>query len=124
MIAVDTSAFIAYLQNQKTIVTDKIDDALRFNNVVLPSIVLTELLTDPKLPKDTISNLMLLRILEPTEGFWIRAGLSRAKIIEKKLKARLADTLIAQLCIDHEVPLLTLDNDFHHFAKYCGLKLL
>jgi predicted nucleic acid-binding protein len=41
-----------------------------------------------------------------------------------KTKAKLADTLIAQLCIDHEVPLITRDRDFSHFQKFCGLKLL
>jgi predicted nucleic acid-binding protein len=30
---------------------------------------------------------------------------------------RLADTLIAQSCIDHHVPLITRDVDFRHFAK-------
>jgi len=36
----------------------------------------------------------------------------------------LADTLIAQSCIDYRVPLITRDSDFRHFAKYCGLILL
>ena len=65
-----------------------------------------------------------LPILEITENFWQRAGLNRAKIIAKKLKARLADTLIAQSCIDHKAPLLTGDTDFRDFVKYCGLTLL
>jgi predicted nucleic acid-binding protein len=47
-----------------------------------------------------------------------------AKLRAKELKAKLADTLIAQLCIDHEVPLITRDRDISHFQKFCGLKLL
>jgi predicted nucleic acid-binding protein len=35
----------------------------------------------------------------------------------------LGDALIAQSCIDHDVPLITRDTDFRHFAKHCGLKL-
>ena len=124
MIAIDTSAFIAYLQNHKTSVTNLVDEALKINNAAIPSIVLTELLSDPKLPNEIRTNLSQLPLLEPKTGFWIRAGLNRAIILEKKLKARLADTLIMQICIDNNVALLTLDKDFKHFAKYCGLKLI
>jgi predicted nucleic acid-binding protein len=34
----------------------------------------------------------------------------------------LADTLIAQACLDHEVPLVTRDPDFRHF-RTAGLRL-
>ncbi len=60
---------------------------------------------------------------EITKNYWQRAGINRSKLISKKLKARLADTLIAQSCIDHQVPLITRDTDFRHFVKYCGLSL-
>jgi len=38
------------------------------------------------------------------------------------MSSDLADTLIAQICIDHDVPLITRDKDFRHFAKH-GLRL-
>lgn len=38
-------------------------------------------------------------------------------------KAKLADTLIAQACLDHRVPLVTRDLDFRHFAA-AGLVLI
>jgi predicted nucleic acid-binding protein len=44
-------------------------------------------------------------------------------LITKGFKARLADALIAQACIDSDVALITRDRDFRHFAKHCGLKL-
>lgn len=47
----------------------------------------------------------------------------RAILIKKKLKTRLADTLIAQSCIDHQIPLITCDGDCKHFGKYGGLEL-
>jgi predicted nucleic acid-binding protein len=64
-----------------------------------------------------------LPLLEPTPGFWERAGLLRASIVARRHKARLADTLIAQTCIDHGVPLVTRDLDFRHFVG-AGLTLL
>ena len=64
-----------------------------------------------------------LPLLEITEGYWERAGALRARILSQKLKAKLADTLIAQSCLDHDVALVTRDGDFRHFAAR-GLKLL
>jgi predicted nucleic acid-binding protein len=42
------------------------------------------------------------------------------KRIAKRL-ARLADALIAQLCLDHGVHLITRDRDFRAFAEAAGL---
>lgn len=33
-------------------------------------------------------------------------------MLSLRKKARLADTLIAQLCLDHQLPLITRDSDF------------
>ncbi|MHB8420480.1 MAG: PIN domain-containing protein [Myxococcales bacterium] len=61
---------------------------------------------------------------EGQEGYWERAGLLRSKLLARRLKARLADTLIAQSCLDGAVPLLTRDADFRHFAQWAGLELV
>ena len=54
----------------------------------------------------------------------MRAGLTRADLLKLKIKPRLADSLIAQFCIDHEIPLHARDTDFRPFAKYFGLQLV
>ena len=56
-------------------------------------------------------------------GFWERAGLTRRRIRREGGKAKLADALIAQCCIDADVALIAHDPDFRHFATYGGLKL-
>jgi predicted nucleic acid-binding protein len=61
--------------------------------------------------------------LDLADGYWVRAGATRAVILRQTLRARLADSLIAQACIDANVALLTRDRDFRHYAKYCGLRL-
>jgi predicted nucleic acid-binding protein len=33
------------------------------------------------------------------------------------------DALIAQCCIDADVPLIARDKDYRHFESWCGLKL-
>ncbi|PJB33579.1 MAG: hypothetical protein CO107_15405, partial [Deltaproteobacteria bacterium CG_4_9_14_3_um_filter_51_14] len=58
------------------------------------------------------------------EGIWERAGALRAKILAHGLKSRLADALIAQVCIDHRCPLITRDRDFRHYARWGGLQLI
>ena len=85
--------------------------------------VLTELLRDPKLPKRITDLVQQLPVLEAKPGFWVRAGALRAKVIARKRKARLADTLIAQSCIDAGVELVTCDSDFRNFTT-AGLKIL
>jgi predicted nucleic acid-binding protein len=47
----------------------------------------------------------------------------RTLILSKGLKARLADALIAQCCIDAGATLVCRDRDFRHFARWGGLKL-
>jgi predicted nucleic acid-binding protein len=48
----------------------------------------------------------------------------RAKVLAKRRKARLADALIAQSCVDLGIPLLTRDRDFRVFADTARLNLL
>lgn len=123
MIAADTSVLINYFQGKQNLQTEKLDEIFTHHSLVLPPTVLVEILSDPFLPKNFVEKISELPILQATENFWQRAGINRSKLIAKKLKARLADTLIAQSCIDYQVPLLTCDTDFRHFAKYCGLIL-
>ncbi len=37
---------------------------------------------------------------------------------------RMADALIAQSCLDHDVALVTRDRDFRNFARAAGLRRL
>lgn len=124
MIAADTSSFIAHLSGNTGKDVEFLDRALSDHLVVLPPVVLCELLSDPKLPPSVSNLLKLLPILETTEGYWARAGALRAKALARGRKVRLADALIAQSCLDHDLPLISRDNDFRIFAKLAGLKLL
>ena len=123
MIAADTSVIIEYFQGKNNTQTKKLNEAFHHHLLILPPTVLVEILSDPFLPKQFIEQILDLPILEITEHFWQKAGMNRSKLISKKLKARLADTLIAQSCIDYQIPLITQDTDFRHFVKYCGLIL-
>lgn len=123
MIAVDTSVLIDYFQGKNNRLTDIVDTILSYHSLTIPPVVLVETLSDPFLPKLFVDKILELPVLMPKENFWQRAGITRSKILSKKLKAALADTLIAQSCIDYEVSLITGDHDFKHFSQYCGLML-
>lgn len=123
MIAADTSTLVAYFAGGNGTDVEVLDTALRDGHLVLPCVVLTEILSDPKLPVPLARTLRELPRLDPPDGFWDRAGGLRGKVLRRRLRARLADTLIAQLCIDHDVSLITRDADFHHFVRLGGLVL-
>jgi predicted nucleic acid-binding protein len=124
MVAADTSSMIAFLQEGEGDDVEVIQSALDHQQLVLPPLVLTELLSDPALPQTVRALLTALPQLQIEPGFWERAGLLRASILKQRRKARIADALIAQCCLDQSVPLVTRDKDFRHFARSAGLPLL
>ena len=124
MIAADTSSMIAFLEGEAGDDVEVIQSALDHQQLALPPVVLSELLSDPALPKAVRWRLAALPILNVEPGFWERAGLLRAAVLKQKKKARVADALIAQSCLDQSSPLVTRDKDFRHFAAAAGLPLL
>lgn len=125
MIAVDTSSWIAFFSESEPNGDDTalVESALADHQACLPPVVLTELLSDPKFPRTVGALLCQLPLLDADAAFWERAGRLRAKLLARRRRARLADTLIAQSCIDHDVRLVTRDDDFRHFAQIARLRL-
>lgn len=124
MIAADTSTWIAFLQGDVGEDAQLLDRALEGRHVLMVPAVLTEMLSDPKLPADVAQTLSALPLIEITSGYWERAGSLRAQVLAGRRKARLGDALIAQSCIDHAIPLITRDRDFRAFADAAGLDLV
>jgi predicted nucleic acid-binding protein len=124
MIAADTSTWIAFFEGGAGEDTQLLDKALEDRQVVMVPAVLTELLSDPKLPIGVAETLSVVPLIEIESGYWQRAGELRGKVLAKRRKARLGDALIAQSCIDGRVPLLTRDRDFRAFAQAARLDLI
>ena len=124
MIAADTSTWVAFLEGGGGKDVLLLDRALQERQVLMAPVVLTELLSDPKLPADVAKTLSDVPLIEVAEGYWQRAGLLRAKVLGKRRKARLGDALIAQSCIDQGVSLLTRDRDFRAFTEAACLDLV
>lgn len=114
---------IAYLSGAGGRDVGAVEQALANQHAVVPPVVLTELLSDPELPSKVAQLLLGLPRVEVLDGYWERAGTLRARVIRKRRRARLADALIAQSCLDHDLPLITRDKDFQAFALVSSLRL-
>ena len=123
MFAIDTSSLIAYLAGSNGRDVEAVEVALKDGNAVLPPAVISEILSDPKLPIKVEKIIVNMSSLPITDGYWLRVAKNRKSILQKKRKARLADSLIAQSCIDYGLVLITRDSDFKAFSEYCNLKL-
>jgi hypothetical protein len=123
MIATDTSALVDYLKGETGADLELLDAAILNGQLRLPPVVITEILSDETSSKMLGELLPDILTLELKDGYWERAGITRRLLQKKGLKAAVADTLVAQSCIDHDVTLIARDRDFRHFAKHCGLKL-
>ena len=124
MIAADTSTWVVYLEGGAGEDAQLLDRALEDWQVLMAPVVLTELLSDPRLPSGVAKTLSEVPLMEIVSGYWQRAGVLRAKVLAKRRRARLGDALIAQSCIDRGIPLLTRDRDFRVFAQVAGLDLV
>jgi len=124
MIAADTSTWIAFLEGSEGQDAQLLDQALEDRQVLMVPVVLTELLSDPKLPLGVAETLSEVPAIDIEPGYWQRAGVLIGKAIAKGRKAPLGDALIAQTCIDRGISLLTRDRDFRAFADAAGLEVM
>lgn len=123
MIAIDSSSLIAYLGGDHGPDVEAVELSLTERQACIPPVVLTEVASDPRLPARLRELLAQIPLLDVMPGYWERAAALRAIVLSRRMRAPLADTLIAQSCIDHDVSLVTRDDDFVRFVRLGGLKL-
>jgi predicted nucleic acid-binding protein len=123
LVAADTSSYRRFLAGEHGADVAAIDEALSTESLHFPPVVATELMSDPHLEAKALAMIADVPMLDLYAGFWYRAGMLRAALLRQGFKAAVSDCLIAQSCIDHNVPLITHDRDFRHFVR-AGLKLL
>lgn len=123
MVALDTSSIVAYLAGEEGEDVGAVDTLLENEQGVLPPVVVTELLSGREVQGRAAALFLTIPQLVILDGYWERAGQLRQNLRRRGLKAGVADALIAQSCLDHDVALVTRDQDFRHFARYAGLRL-
>lgn len=124
MICSDTSTLVALLAGESGVDVNRAAEALKDGQLVLAPVTLMELVSDRRLPPIIEASVLSIPHLEITPGYWWRAGKLRRHLMGHGYRPKIADTLIAQACLDHHVSLLTRDRDFEGFAKVAGLRLL
>lgn len=122
MICADTSSVVALLQGEQGRDVELVRNALVDGTLVLAPASAAELLSDPGITPRIEDAVLDIPQLETTPGYWERAGRLRARLMRHRFRPKLADTLIAQSCLDHDVLLVTRDRDFAPFRKLAGLK--
>ena len=102
-------------------------DALSGDDVVVTTgLVLQELLqgfSGPKAGAQIVDRFSSLALVQPDRDDHIAAAWLRNNCRRSGVQIGTVDALIAQLCIRHELSLLSTDQDFVHAARHCKLKL-
>ena len=89
-------------------------------------IVLQELLQGyraPKAARRIIERFAEIAMITPIRGDYIRAAELHNRCRSHGIQAGTIDALLAQICIRHDLIMLTTDGDFSHIADWVPLKL-
>jgi predicted nucleic acid-binding protein len=95
-------------------------------SVVTTGLILQELLqgfSGPRARKDLVQRFAALPLLVPDRQDYIYAADLRNLVRRSGIQLGTIDALLAQLCIRHELMMLTTDNDFSLAAEHCMLKV-
>ena len=94
--------------------------------IVTTGFILQELLqgfAGPKARKELLEKFAALPMLVPDRNDHVEAAELRNRCRRAGVQMRTIDALIAQLCIRHNLTLLTTDGDFALAAKHCPLRV-
>jgi predicted nucleic acid-binding protein len=127
---VDTSVWsLAFRRDQKSTVlqVSALRNALEGDDMVVTTgLVLQELLqgfAGPRARNDLIERFAALPLISPDRQDHIDAADLRNTCRRAGIQLGTIDALLAQLCIRHDLILLTTDNDFAHAALHCPLRV-
>jgi len=94
--------------------------------VVTTGLVLQELLqgfSGPKARSQIIDRFSSFPLVQPDRQDHIDAAALRTTCRRAGVQIGTIDALLAQLCIRHQLTLLTTDQDFVHAARHCRLRI-
>jgi len=94
--------------------------------IVTTGLILQELLqgfTGPRARQEIVQRFDALPLLVPDRADHIEAAEVRNRCRRSGVQIGTIDALIAQLCIRHELMLLTTDGDFALAARHCALRI-
>lgn len=95
-------------------------------SVVTTGLVLQELLqgfTGPRARNEIVERFGALPLLSPDRQDHVEAAELRNRCRRAGVQVGTVDAIIAQVCLRHDLTLLTTDNDFARVAKHSALRL-
>jgi predicted nucleic acid-binding protein len=130
MLLVDTSVWSLALRRDIVAVQPEVrhlqQALLGEQTVVTTGLVLQELLqgfSGPKASGQIIDCFSSLPLVQPDRQDHVDAAALRTKCRQGGVQIGTIDALLAQLCIRHQLTLLTTDQDFAHAARHCQLRI-
>ena len=126
-VLVDTSVWSLALRRDRLpqlLELDQLRQSLETGSVVTTGLVLQELLqgfSKPKAHQQIIEYFAALPLLVPDRNDHIQAAELRNACRRKGIQVGTIDALLGQLCIRHELKLLTTDKDFLNMAEVVSL---
>ena len=94
--------------------------------ILTTGLVLQELLqgfSGPKAREQILDRFSAVPLLIPDREDHVRAAELRNRCRRAGIQIGTINALLAELCIHHELTMLTSDNDFAHIAKHSALKV-
>jgi predicted nucleic acid-binding protein len=130
MLLVDTSVWSLALRRDAYASEPEVrhlkDALLGAEVVVTTGLVLQELLqgfSGPKAKTQIVERFAALPLLQPDRQDHIDAAALRIACRRAGVQLGTIDALLAQLCMRHDLTLLTTDQDFTHAARHCPLRV-
>ena len=127
MILVDSSVWIDFFNGTVCAETDKLNEILGLEEIVIGDLILAEVLqgfrsdTDYKAAKNVLTSLTVHGLLG--KDMAIKSANNFRKLRKKGITIRkTADVIIATYCIENKIPLLFSDKDFMPFVDNLRLK--
>jgi predicted nucleic acid-binding protein len=127
---VDTSVWSLAFRRDEQAPVSEVTALVRAINggetIVTTGLVLQELLQGfqgPKARSQLLERFAALPLLPPDRQDHVEAANLRNHCRRAGIQIGTIDALLAQLCIRHDLTLLTTDRDFHHMARHSPLRL-
>ena len=127
MILVDSSVWIDFFNGTENAETDKLNEVLGLEEVVIGDLILAEVLQgfrsdkDFKVAKNVLTSLTVHDLIG--KELAIKSANNFRKLRKKGITIRkTADVIIATYCIENKIPLLFTDKDFVPFVDNLRLK--
>jgi tRNA(fMet)-specific endonuclease VapC len=122
-VVVDTSAWVEFLAGRAV---PLLEDALAQGAVVLPPIVVAELVSGARRPRDRAAIADLVADIPSHEtpvAHWVRVGALRLRLRAKGLSVSTPDAHVAQCALDRGGILLSYDAVFARIARLTALRV-